>query len=87
MIIYASYSKLSKKHKNANKIANNLNRSNGSLVIDQNILLTVLIHNLQTGWPTKISMPFLSFLDNLLLDTCIIWRKSVDNFEIAHKTW
>ena len=30
-------------------------------------------------------MPFLSSLDNLLLDAHIIFRKSVDNFEIAHK--
>ena len=28
--------------------------------------LTVLIHNLETAWPTKISMPFFSSLDNLL---------------------
>ena len=29
-------------------------------------ILTVLIHKLKAAWPTKISMPFLSFLDNLL---------------------
>ena len=56
-------------------------------VIDQNIILTVLIHNLKTAWPTKILMPFLSPLDNLIWDACIIFRKGVDNFEIAHKTW
>ena len=42
----------------------NLNRLRDSSVIDQNIDLTVLIHNLKTAWPTQISMPFLSSLDN-----------------------
>ena len=36
------------------------------LLIDPDNILTVLIHNLQTAWRTKISMPFLSSLDNLL---------------------
>ena len=31
-------------------------------------MLTVLIHNLKIAWRTQISMPFLSFLDNLLQD-------------------
>ena len=34
--------------------------------MDQNIILNVLINKLKTAWPTKISMPFLSSLDNLL---------------------
>ena len=29
----------------------------------KNNILTVLIYNLKTAWPTKISMPFLSFLN------------------------
>ena len=35
----------------------------------------------------KILMPFLSFSDNLLQDVyiIIIFQKSADNFEIAHK--
>ena len=45
-----------------------------------------MIYNLKTTWPTKISVPFLSSLVNLLYDTYIICQKSVDNFEIAHKT-
>ena len=31
-------------------------------------------------------MPFLNSLDNLLYDAYIIFLKSVDNFEIEHKT-
>ena len=65
------------------KIAWKLGRPSGSWVIDPNNILTVLIHNLKTAWPTKISMPFLSFLGNLLLDACIIFQDGVDNFEIA----
>ena len=51
-------------------------------------MLIVLIHSLKTAGLTKISMPFLSSLDNLLKDACIIFWKSIDNFEIhvAHKT-
>ena len=30
-------------------------------------------------------MPFLSFLDNLLLDAYIIFQKGAGNFEIEHK--
>ena len=52
------YSELSKELKNG------IARSSGSWVIDQ--ILTVLIHNLKAVWPTKISMPLLSSLDNLL---------------------
>ena len=29
-------------------------------VIDQNNILTVMIRNMKTAWPTNISMPFLS---------------------------
>ena len=32
------------------------------------IILTVLIHNLKTARPTKISIPFLSSLDHLILE-------------------
>ena len=46
----------------------------------------VLINNSRTIWPTKVLMPFLSFSDNLPQDAYIILQKSVDNFEIAHKT-
>ena len=53
------------------------------LIIDQNNIFTVLI---QTDWPTKISMPFLSSLGNLFWDAYTILQESVDNFEIAHKT-
>ena len=59
---------------------------NGSGVIDQNMQNTVLINNSRTTWPTKILMPFLSSSDNWLHDACIIFQKSVDNFEIEHKT-
>ena len=62
-MIYASYSKLSKELKNSIKI---LSRQSGSWVIDQNNILTVLIHGLKMTWSAKISMPFLSSLDNLL---------------------
>ena len=51
-----------------------------------NNILTVLIHNLKIAWPTKMSMPFLSSLDNLLEDAYIIFENGVDNFEIEHKT-
>ena len=37
-------------------------------------------------WPTKILMPFLSFSDILLLDACITFQSSVDDFKIMHKT-
>ena len=45
-----------------------------------------MIHNLETAWPTQISMPFLSCLDNLLEDAYIIFQKGVDNFEMERKT-
>ena len=35
--------------------------------IDQNIILTVLIHNLKTAWPTEISMLFFEVSWNNLL--------------------
>ena len=37
----------------------NVSTPSGSWVIDQNIILTVLIHNLKTAWSTEISMPFI----------------------------
>ena len=73
-IMHASYSKLSEELKNGNEI---LARQ---AVLDRNIILTVLIHNF------KNFNAILSSLDYLLQDACIIFRKSVDNFEIAHKT-
>ena len=77
--IYASYSKLSNELK---KWHWNLSRPISSWVIDQNIILTVLIHNLKTAWPTIISMPFLKFLGQYTLrcmhyflkKILIIWR-------------
>ena len=61
--MYAFYSNLSKELKNSIKIEVD---QTVSWVIDLNIILTVLIHNLKTAWPTKISVPFLSSLGNLL---------------------
>ena len=40
--------------------------SNGSWVIDQNNILSVLINNSKRAGPTKIVVPFLSFSSNLL---------------------
>ena len=60
--------------------------ASGSWVIDSNIILTVLIYNLKTAWPTKISMPFLSSSNNLLQDAYFIFQKGVDYFEIEYKT-
>ena len=48
------------------KTASKFKWPDGSWVIDPNNILNVLIHNLKTAWPTKISMPFLSSLENLL---------------------
>ena len=56
----ACYSKLSKELKISIKI-----EVGQAVLIDQNNILTVLIHNLKTAWPTRISMPFLSSFDNL----------------------
>ena len=81
--MYASYGKLSKEL----TIASNFKyRPSSSCVIDQNDILNVLTHNLETAWPTKILMLFLSSLDNLLLYAYIIFQKGVDYFEIEHKT-
>ena len=41
---------------------------------------------LKNSHTTKITMPFLSSLDNSLQDAYIIFQR-VDNFEIAHKTY
>ena len=60
-IIYASYSKLSKELKNSIKIK--VRQAGFELLIQTNIL-TVLICNLKTAWPTKISVPFLSSLND-----------------------
>ena len=40
---------------------------------------------LKNTWPNEMSMLFLSSLDKLLQDACIIFRKSVDNIEISQK--
>ena len=56
------------------------------LLIKNNIM-TILIHKLKTACPTKISMPFLNSLDNLLQNAYIIFQKSVDNFEMEHITY
>ena len=45
-----------------------------------------MIHNLKTTWSTKLSMSFLSSLDNLLSDANVTVQKGVDNFETEHKT-
>ena len=44
----------------------NLSKPIGSWIIDQKNILTVSIHNFKITWPSKISMLFLSALDNLL---------------------
>ena len=56
-----SYSELSKELKNSIEI-----RPGSSRVIDQNNIFTILIHNLKTAGPTKISILFFYSLDNLL---------------------
>ena len=52
-------------------------------VIDQNTILTVLIHNLKTAWPTKI----FEFLGQFTLSCMHHFskEKSVCNFEITPK--
>ena len=55
--------------------------------MDQNSQNVAWINNSRTAWPTKISVPFLSSLGNLLQDTYIIFQKGVDYFEIEHKTY
>ena len=52
----------------------NFSRTHGSRVIDKNNIFHVLINNLRTAWPTKISMLFLSFTDNLHEDNHIIFH-------------
>ena len=44
----------------------NVSRPSSSWVIDQNIIMTALIHYLKTARPTKSLMPFLSWLNDLL---------------------
>ena len=51
--------------------------------MDPNNILTVLIYNLKTAWPTKISMPFFKFLEHF---ANVIFQAGVDYFEIEHKT-
>ena len=45
-----------------------------------------LINNSRSAWPSRISMSFLSFSDNLLQDVYLIFHNSVVNFKIVHKT-
>ena len=52
--------------------------------MDQNSKNLILINNPRTAWPTSILMIVLSSLNNLLKDTCIIFQKGVDDFEIEH---
>ena len=66
-------------------MALNFSRPSGSRVIDHNMQNTVLINKSRTAWRTKISMPFLSFSENLLLGAYI--HLHVDNFEIAHRKY
>ena len=58
-------------------MALNLSRPIGSTVTNQTKILTVLIWNLKTAWPTKIPTPFLSPLDSLLLDAYIIFQEKL----------
>ena len=48
-------------------------RSSGSLVIDRNNMLNILINNLKSAEPTEIVMLLLSFSDNFLWDAYIIF--------------
>ena len=54
-------------------------KSKGLAVLEllSNIILTVLIHNLKTTWPIKISMPFLRSLDNLLKMHALVSEKAL----------
>ena len=63
----------------------NFRSPGGAWVIDWNTLLHGLINTLRTAWPTKILLPFLS-LSKKKKDNHIIFEKSVDDFEIVHKT-
>ena len=47
-------------------------------IFDQNNIFTILIHNLQTAWPTNNLVQFLSSVDNFQINA--------GNFKIAHKT-
>ena len=59
------------------RLHQNLVSHSDSLVIDPNKILTVLIHILKMAWPTKISMPFLGSLNNLLNDAYIKFNKDL----------
>ena len=77
-ITYTSYSKLSKELKNGIKMAKQF------LSYLSNIILTALIHNLKTVWPTKISMPFLSSLENVEKLLIILrWHTKHANFKLG----
>ena len=65
----------------------NFQLAKGSWVIDQNMQNFVLTNNSKATWPTKILMSFSNLSDNLLQDAYIIFKNSVDNFDIAHKTY
>ena len=73
-MIYTSYCKLSKKLKNSIKI------QIGQLVLDLLIQTPFWLFwsiTLKIIWPTKMSMAFLNFLDNLLSDAYIFFFKRV----------
>ena len=59
-------------------------------VLIQKSFWLFLIHNLNTAWPTKISMSCFSSLDNLLQDAYIIFSPKnvlIIFNEIEHKTF
>ena len=70
------------------QMALHFSRPSGSRVIDQIMENNILINNSRTIQPIKISNVFFEFLRQCASDayTCIMFQKSVGNFEIAHKT-
>ena len=82
-IIYASYSKLSKKLQKGIEIL--VGQAVFKLWIKTFKKLFGSITQ-EPAWPTWTLVLILSSLDNLLLDAYIIFQKCVDNFEIEHRT-
>ena len=69
------------------KLKNNIKIYVGQAVLQlliKTIFFTFLIYNLKTAWPTKISMPFLSSLANLLSVACSIFQQKVLIFLRSH---
>ena len=54
--------------------------------MDQNIQNIDLISNSRTALAYLNFSIIYEFLDNFLYDTCIIFHKGADNFQIDHKT-